>query len=66
VVDKTCLHGSSEYMTVNDVEGCRGSVPASTTDCSGTSDVNGTLFIRVERSSSQSSTCSYDLSIVVE
>jgi hypothetical protein len=50
VVDKTCLHGSS----------------ASTTDCSGTSDVNGTLFIRVERSSSQSSTCSYDLSIVVE
>jgi hypothetical protein len=84
VVDKTCLQGSSESMTVNDVEGCRGSVPdpttdangttvyatdeiaASTTDCSGTSDDNGTLFIRVERSSSQASTCSYDLSIVVE
>jgi hypothetical protein len=84
VTNKTCLQGSSEYMTVNDVEGCRGSVPepatdangntvyasdevaASTTDCSGTSDDNGTLFIRVERSSSQASTCAYDLSIVVE
>jgi hypothetical protein len=84
VTDKTCLQGSPESMTVNDVEGCRGSVPepttdasgttvyatdevaASTTDCSGTSDDDGVLFIRVERSSSQSSTCSYDLSIAVE
>jgi hypothetical protein len=84
VNDKTCLQGSPETMTVNDVEGCRGSVPepttdasgttvyptdevaASTTDCSGTSDDNGTLFVRVERTSSQASTCSYDLSIAVE
>lgn len=41
-------------------------VATSTTDCSGTSDDNGMLFIRVERSSSASSTCSYDLSITVD
>ena len=40
-------------------------VAYSTTDCSGTSDDNGTLFIKVERSSTASS-CSYDLSVNVD
>jgi len=84
VVDKMCLQGSSEYMTVEGIEGCRGSVPdsftdqngntvypsdvvaVSTTDCSGTSDDDGTLYIRVERSSSSSTACTYDLSIAVD
>lgn len=83
-VETTCLHGSSEYMTVEGVEGCRGSVPepvpdengntifrsdlvaASTTDCSGTSDDDGTLFIRVERSTSSASTCAYGVAIAVD
>ncbi len=41
-------------------------VAASTTDCSGTSDDNGVLFIKVERSSSVSSSCAYDLSVAID
>ena len=84
VTDATCLQGSSEYMTIEGVEGCRGSVPepfadangtttyptevvaASTSDCSGTSDDDGTVYIRVERSSSSRNACTYDLSIAVD
>lgn len=84
--DSQCLHGSSDYLRVGDVEGCRGErvepmydengvqvgetsnddVASTTTDCTGTSSDDGTLYIRVERSPSTEVTCSYDLSIDVE
>ena len=42
-----------------------GSLATSTTDCSGTSSDNGTLYIRVERNDTFAA-CSYDLAIDVE
>jgi hypothetical protein len=84
--ESSCLHGSSDYERVGDVEGCRGervepeldangapigepsddNVATTTTDCSGTSSDNGTLYIRVDRSASTRTTCSYELTINVE
>jgi hypothetical protein len=44
-------------------------VVRSTTDCSGTSDDNGTVYVRIERASSldsKYSSCSYDVTITVD
>ncbi len=76
-----CSHGSSDYARVGGVEGCRGNalegpsgeidvsadtMASSTTDCSGTSSDDGDLYIRVERTASAGSVCTYDLSIRVK
>lgn len=79
-----CSHGSSDYVRVGGVEGCRGArlegqttpegstimspdvMASSTTDCSGTSSDDGTLYIRVDRTSSAGKTCTYDLTIDVK
>jgi hypothetical protein len=67
---------------VGDVEGCRGErldpavdgntpdpdddVAKTTTDCEGTSDDDGILFIRVQRSAFTEVACAYNLWIAVE
>lgn len=75
-----CSHGSSDYARIGGVEGCRGdaleapsgetsvsadTMASSTTDCSGTSSDDGVLYIRVERTASAGSVCTYDLTIRV-
>jgi hypothetical protein len=73
-LDAKCVHGTSDPERIDDVEGCRGErlddipddVVMTTTDCDGTSNDDGTLYIRVTRSAFTEDTCSYDLSIAVE